>query len=735
MLRSEGIPRRGDAGVSAITLLRWAVLWVAATMLAAVSFAVRADEEDLPGRVGRIAEFAGELYLSPEERATDWASIGLNYPVTSGDNLWVSTEGRAEVDYGGGQFRLAGDTNLHVSRLDDRQVALFVAQGRLIVRVRVLDAGDSARIDTPNTQVELTRTGLYRIDVSPDRQVTTVVVREGEALVGLAAGAQQALPGQTVTVVGQDPTEADVRNGVAADGFDTWSANRDRRYERSLASPYVSRQMVGAVELDEYGTWQTDPTYGAVWYPTDVAVDWAPYRDGYWAWSGGWGWTWVDYAPWGYAPFHYGRWAHVGGRWGWCPGAYVARPYWAPALVSWYGGPGWSFSVSYGAPVYGWIPLGWGDRYVPSWGRRECGERCWTHYNRPYAVNHAERRDAPPTRFANAAVPGAITAVAGATLIGAKPVASNRVRLPQQTAGSAPVLATAPAVKPLHIPAAKPGTGGAPPPASTFYPTSRRPAGVGDSARRPLPETSATPAAPGAGAVPGDVRRARDKAGGSAAPITPGTGSVAPTTRTAPAPRVASPVTPAPEGAGRAAAAAPARIESRSQAPRGDAGAVPVPQQQDRQRQGQRVQPQQQEPLQQQQAQRQRQPLPQVQAQPQQDQRQRQPQPQVRTQPQAHQPQLQQQPQRVYIGPAPGRAAPSQPAARSAPSVPLVTVPPQPGPVPRMVAPAPSPTQQGGPSGGSSRSSGQRENPQRGGGQAEEKPGRVPGSSGPSGPR
>jgi len=126
MLRIEAMLRRDGARVSGLTILRWGMLWLAATMLAAVSLAARADEEDLPGRVGRIAEFAGQLYLSPEERATDWASVGVNYPVTSGDNLWVSSDGRAEVDYGGGQFRLAGDTNLHVSRLDDRQLALFI---------------------------------------------------------------------------------------------------------------------------------------------------------------------------------------------------------------------------------------------------------------------------------------------------------------------------------------------------------------------------------------------------------------------------------------------------------------------------------------------------------------------------------------------------------------------------------------------------------------------------------
>ncbi len=53
---------------------------------------------------------------------------------------------------------------------------------------------------------------------------------------------------------------------------------------------------------------------------------------------GGWGFTWVDAAPWGYAPFHYGRWAYVSGRWGWCPGAFVARPLgrprWSPGTAA-----------------------------------------------------------------------------------------------------------------------------------------------------------------------------------------------------------------------------------------------------------------------------------------------------------------------------------------------------------------------------------------------------------------
>ena len=516
----------------------------AAVLLMAASFPARADE-DLPGRVGRIAEFAGQLYLSPEDRATEWQPIGLNYPVASGDNLWVGSDGRAEVDYGGGQFRLAGDTSVHVSRLDENRVALFIAQGRVIVRVRVLDQGDSARIDAPTSQIQLTRPGLYRIDVVPDRQSTYVTVREGEAVVMLANGAQQALPGQTAIVAGPDPQYAEVRNGAGQDDFDAWSANRDRRYERARATAYVSPQMVGYADLDQYGTWQSTPEYGPVWYPTAVAPDWAPYRDGYWTNVGGWGSTWVDAAPWGYAPFHYGRWAWVRGRWGWCPGAFVARPRWAPALVGWVGGAGWGVSATFGSPVYGWVPLGWGEPFHPWWNR--CSHNCWANYNRPYAVNVAARPSTPPSHFRNAEYPGALTAVSAATIAGRLPVASNRVAVPTHLTATAPVLAAAPAVAsaPLRIPGARTTGAGTPPPASTFYPVSR-PGRLGaEPMTRPA---AAPPVAPSGQAINRPVVSAPTPA---VAPVAPGYAR--------PAPAVATPGAIATPGA-------PARVETLSRA-------------------------------------------------------------------------------------------------------------------------------------------------------------------------
>jgi hypothetical protein len=79
----------------------------------------------------------------------------------------------------------------------------------------------------------------------------------------------------------------------------------------------------------------------------------------------------VDDAPWGFAPFHYGRWVSWGGRWCWAPGPYVHRPVYAPALVGWVGGGSVSVGISIGGrpapPRYGWYPLAPREVYMPAY--------------------------------------------------------------------------------------------------------------------------------------------------------------------------------------------------------------------------------------------------------------------------------------------------------------------------------------------------------------------------------
>ncbi|HEX2749234.1 MAG TPA: DUF6600 domain-containing protein [Verrucomicrobiales bacterium] len=85
-------------------------------------------------------------------------------------------------------------------------------------------------------------------------------------------------------------------------------------------------------DLDPLGSWYESPDYGYVWQPSIAISDnsWRPYTKGRWA-SADQGWTWCSDEPFGWACYHYGRWAKVKGRgWVWIPG-----DQWAPAWVCW----------------------------------------------------------------------------------------------------------------------------------------------------------------------------------------------------------------------------------------------------------------------------------------------------------------------------------------------------------------------------------------------------------------
>ncbi len=147
-----------------------------------------------------------------------------------------------------------------------------------------------------------------------------------------------------------------------------------------------------------------------------------------------WGWTWVDAEPWGFAPFHYGRWAFVGGYWGWVPGPVAVRAVYAPALVGFVGGGGFGVSVAFGGGVSGvaWFPLGPRDVFVPGY---RCSPRyvqnvnitntrvinvtqVTTVYNNVY-VNH---NSTVINNYTYARNDRAVTAVSRDTFVNARPV-------------------------------------------------------------------------------------------------------------------------------------------------------------------------------------------------------------------------------------------------------------------------------------------------------------------------
>jgi len=120
-------------------------------------------------------------------------------------------------------------------------------------------------------------------------------------------------------------------------------------------------------QLAPYGRWIAVDGYGNCFLPADVGPGWRPYTVGHWVYTDS-GMCWVSEERWGWATYHYGRWALVDGvGWVWVPGSH-----WGPAWVSWRNGGGYC----------GWAPL------PPGPGGVEVVE-----------VNQADVEEIPPTTY------------------------------------------------------------------------------------------------------------------------------------------------------------------------------------------------------------------------------------------------------------------------------------------------------------------------------------------------
>ena len=303
----------------------------------------------------------------------DWAPAQLNTPLAEGDELYTGRDGNLELQVGSRAFvRAWGDTQMGLVNQDPNFLQLRVTSGHVALDLSALDAGEVLEVDTPGAAFTIDQPGYYRVDVSPER-TSFSVRRSGRAAMTTASGPAPAIaPGEAVVV-----EDGAVRRVATPelDVWDKWNDARTASLVTTVSAPYVPAQVYGTSELDRYGTWRSDATYGSVWQPANVAADWAPYSTGRWIWDPRFGWTWLDAAPWGWAPYHYGRWVSLGGVWAWAPGPVVVRPAYAPALVAFFGSPVGGVQVA--GPSIGWVALGWGEPVVPWWGRAGFVGRPW----------------------------------------------------------------------------------------------------------------------------------------------------------------------------------------------------------------------------------------------------------------------------------------------------------------------------------------------------------------------
>lgn len=339
--------------------------WAALLLLTLAAPAFAQDEADPPARAAYMSVRQGSVVFAPSGDE-EWTELPQNRPLSGGDRVWSDRGARAELQLGTATLHVDGESHLGFSELDDTSAQFILQQGAVNARVRELAPGENFEIDTPNLAFRALQSGDYRIDVDPRAGETRVVVASGRAAVyGEGGQSVQLGAGQQATFGGRGLAPVNAQR-LGQDDFGAWAASRNRAEDQAIAARYVPRGVVGAAQLDQHGTWSQDANYGTVWYPQVVVQDWAPYRYGHWSWVAPWGWTWIDDAPWGFAPFHYGRWTMIGHRWAWVPGRMAPRPVYAPALVAFFGdgGSGVSFTIGSG-PGVGWYPLAPGEAWWP----------------------------------------------------------------------------------------------------------------------------------------------------------------------------------------------------------------------------------------------------------------------------------------------------------------------------------------------------------------------------------
>jgi hypothetical protein len=273
-----------------------------------------------PARVGRLSLVSGNVSV---RASTGWLDAELNFPLAAGASVRTGAQGRAEIEIGPETIELAPESEIEFVKLEDRAIQVTAVRGRIGFALRRSGDGDSVEVDVSRECVELRAPGRYDIDA-----------------------------------------------GTGAVAVSTEGAPSDFDDTRLAAPDFISRHMTGIAALDAAGSWESTGEFGAVWVPTGLPADWAPYRDGHWRWIAPWGWTWIDNHPWGFAPSHYGRWAFVGEHWAWVPGDLASDPVYVPAVVAFLGTAGVGLSVAdTTGPAIAWFPLAPGEVYWPSYTR------------------------------------------------------------------------------------------------------------------------------------------------------------------------------------------------------------------------------------------------------------------------------------------------------------------------------------------------------------------------------
>ncbi len=286
-----------------------------------------------PVRMARVSYLSGEVTWRTDAQA-EWSPAARNMPLRQGAQVWVAEGGRAEIQMDdGSRIRLDNNTMVTLQTLysdaEGEFTEITLNDGELFMRLN--NQYSVYQVNTPEASLKATGPARLRVGAGDGAQFA---VRQGKATIDGASGKVTLQQGDYVDVA-ESTAPYNVGPLPNADAWDAWNDARDRDIDNPVHAEHLPPNIaLAAGNLDAYGSWHEDPTYGWIWAPRVTDPDWRPYGAGQWTWVEPYGWTWVASEPWGWAPYHYGTWVHVSYGWAWVPGP--ATQYWSPAVVSFY---------------------------------------------------------------------------------------------------------------------------------------------------------------------------------------------------------------------------------------------------------------------------------------------------------------------------------------------------------------------------------------------------------------
>jgi hypothetical protein len=271
--------------------------------------AAAGDKYVISAKAGGVNYVAGKAAIKRQDGTGGY--LLTNDELQPGERVTTTGDAMAEILLNPGSYlRVGGETSFEfaTTSLDDLKINLFSGSAVL----EVIAADDfRVSVQTPRSEIELTRSGVYRIDVLADGS-SRLSVYKGKAYLGPKAGTEVKAGNVAVLAKGSVSVSKFDRDDV--DALDQWSKSRAK--ELTKANARLKRNDLRNILVNAYGGrgWNMYSSFG-LWVFDPVRRMWCFLPFGYgWGSPYGWGydfdiwqcrlprWIYYDWHPTGGGP-------------------------------------------------------------------------------------------------------------------------------------------------------------------------------------------------------------------------------------------------------------------------------------------------------------------------------------------------------------------------------------------------------------------------------------------------